>query len=1270
MVILCLAGDVTGDGTGVSCGTSGEGRTIRDEYFTQALAFGTSWVYGLTTADITAMGEGPETLIAISTDAAGNTSEGSVGVTVDTTVPAVPTLDIPIADDDIINAEEQSDGIILTGGKTADVVDVRICFGGTASLGTTLGCTGGLLRTAEVLTGTTWRYEIPPERITLLLDNSALTQGGTSTLIVIGADAAGNAVATPSVNISVDTIVPVFTSGNSGAVGVNAAIDVIAYDANATDNGGDSEAPDTGLTYSLSGDDAGMFTFNAVGEVTYRAVQTDPVTHNIIITATDTAGNASAPHPVTISVLTGPMLTITDDVPGILIGGRVNPYIPAIVTFTFSFAETVTGFSVSDCMPLSNCIVVNGLQGPADGSLGALTETTDGQVWTLAVTAPRFVQIGSIFRKGSDNLVHSGGITVTVLPNIATGTVTGRRNIVGTTTQEIDTKAPFAVFFETVSIDNIINAAERDNGVTITGTTDDDTAEVRICFSPEVAICDDFSNLNLATLPTATTWAYAMTDTDFTTFGESSHNVIGYAADSVGNISAIGLRVITIDTIAPDTPPTFDAVSTDGIITAAERAADVTIGGSKVADVTAVTLCLGATGDTCGATADADITSATAWSYTLLETDYTAFGEGALIFTATGTDAAGNPSTVTATPVTVDTLVPVFTAGDTVTSNIAVNTAFAYDAAAGDNGVAGEIEDFGVTYAHSGTHAGLFTIAPDTGVVTYITAPTGAVSHTITITATDAVGNSATQDVTIEIILDDTTVPSGSTAAIPLDIDRDSDFAESDTDNALLTLPAGHTVTQVTVSTPPATATSNPPTGVAFGVTTDIALNAALPGGETATVCLPTTGLTTSRAALYHYTSSTWNEIGRDTTTRTDAVCGTTATFSPFAAGEAVRPTVAAVVAPRGFYKADDIVPITVTFFEAVTVSGTPQLALSTGNAGDGVGTYTSGSGTADLTFTYRVRDGDNIGAPQTNPDDPNIDVPVSLNDLDYTGTTALTLNGGTIRSNIEASLEADLTLPVPGENGSLSSTSDVVLDTIAPTADSAAASADGASIEVTASEMLMLTNLDFLDGGEFILTNTFSVVQFPFNFGTLLTLVVDPPIQPGEENVMLAWTAGSNDIIADLAGNILPDFTSLSVNTGAVAPVVTAVALVPFSALNNQFSAPYNKAGDSVNIVVSFSSPVAVTGTPQLTLATGSSPNGMAEYVSGAPGTELLFRYTVLDGHNSAALGYPDVNALGLNGGMIQSTIVPATAANLTLPAPGEIQLAKRQLLCLDSGD
>src|SRR5262249_24123223 len=70
-----------------------------------------------------------------------------------------------------------------------------------------------------------------------------------------------------------------------------------------------------------------------------------------------------------------------------------------------------------------------------------------------------------------------------------------------------------------------------------------------------------------------------------------------------------------------------------------------------------------------------------------------------------------------------------------------------------------------------------------------------------------------------------------------------------------------------------------------------------------------------------------------------------------------VRDTVAPTVTnatstnANGAYGLGASIAITVNFSEAVTITGTPQLALNSG----GTANYTGGSGTSTLTFTYIV---------------------------------------------------------------------------------------------------------------------------------------------------------------------------------------------------------------------------------------------------------------------------------------------------------------------------
>src|SRR5207249_2884880 len=73
---------------------------------------------------------------------------------------------------------------------------------------------------------------------------------------------------------------------------------------------------------------------------------------------------------------------------------------------------------------------------------------------------------------------------------------------------------------------------------------------------------------------------------------------------------------------------------------------------------------------------------------------------------------------------------------------------------------------------------------------------------------------------------------------------------------------------------------------------------------------------------------------------------------------DATAPTVTNVSSTKanGTYPAATSIPITVTFSEAVNVTGTPTLALSSG----GTASYSSGSGTSTLTFAYTTVAGEN----------------------------------------------------------------------------------------------------------------------------------------------------------------------------------------------------------------------------------------------------------------------------------------------------------------------
>jgi len=136
-------------------------------------------------------------------------------------------------------------------------------------------------------------------------------------------------------------------------------------------------------------------------------------------------------------------------------------------------------------------------------------------------------------------------------------------------------------------------------------------------------------------------------------------------------------------------------------------------------------------------------------------------------------------------------------------------------------------------------------------------------------------------------------------------------------------------------------------------------------------------------------------------------------------------PTVSNVssIASDGYHGLGAVIAVTVTFSEAVIVTGTPQLTLETGTT-DAVVDYTSGTGETTLIFNYTVAAGD------------------TSSDLDYDSTAALALNSGTIADAVGNS--AILTLPTPGATNSFAANKALVVDGVVPATPTGLAAADG----------------------------------------------------------------------------------------------------------------------------------------------------------------------------------------------------------------------------------
>jgi len=173
------------------------------------------------------------------------------------------------------------------------------------------------------------------------------------------------------------------------------------------------------------------------------------------------------------------------------------------------------------------------------------------------------------------------------------------------------------------------------------------------------------------------------------------------------------------------------------------------------------------------------------------------------------------------------------------------------------------------------------------------------------------------------------------------------------------------------------------------------------------------TGFVRAKSTLSQYTGS-WDRPaltasspstggGPYTFTRTGLT-----SFGPFAVFTAANVSGVNSSTADATYAAGDVISVQVNFSEAVNVTGAPQLTLETGTT-DRVINYASGSGTSTLTFNYTVQAGDNAA------------------DLDYTSTTALALNGGTIKS--ADGDDVSLVLPSPSAAGSLGANKAIVVN-------------------------------------------------------------------------------------------------------------------------------------------------------------------------------------------------------------------------------------------------
>ncbi len=326
---------------------------------------------------------------------------------------------------------------------------------------------------------------------------------------------------------------------------------------------------------------------------------------------------------------------------------------------------------------------------------------------------------------------------------------------------------------------------------------------------------------------------------------------------------------------------------------------------------------------------------------------------------------------------------------------------------------------------------------------------------------------------------------------------------------------------------------------------------------------------------------------------------------------DTAAPTVVSVGSTNsdGYYRAGDQILVQVSFSEAVLVSGSPRIQLNVGPTTRHA-LYQSGTSTAVLSFVYTVQAND-LSA-----------------DLDYYSTSALELNGGSIQDI--ATNDAVLTLAAPNTAGSLGHAKNLVIDAQPPLAPTVSGITPG---NYNSTQNFTLTGIE-----------TGATAQYSLDGGATWTTYT---------STVSLTTSGTYKIRArqqDAAGNFSTMSTEIQVVLALTQPSVSTV-------VSTTLDGSY-KAAQQITVVVTFTGPVTVTGTPRIKLNSGAA--AYATYTAGSGTSALTFTYTVGASQTSIRLDYDTINSLELNGG----TIKDAWGFNALLQLPTPNYLGNKYLV------
>ncbi|HDC4832680.1 TPA: Ig-like domain-containing protein [Enterobacter cloacae] len=589
---------ISGQATGAAAGDLVT-VTVGGQSFTGVVQANGSWSVGVPASVIGALGEGNHSIAVSVTDAAGNTGNATHGITLSGNPPEF-TLNA-ISQDNVLNAQEAMQPLSLSG--TSNLPD-----------GSVVNVTLNNVSYQATVNNGIWSVQVPVSDV-LNLANTLYT------VSVSGTDAAGNS-GSAEATLLVDTVLP------------QVIINTFAGD-NLVNNA--EVAVDQTLSGRVTGAAAGDTVSVSVGGKSYTATVGSDLTWSVTISSADLKAFGDGALTFTASVTnahgnTGSGerdININAELPGL----RVNTISGDDVINAIEQQQdlTVTGSSTHLAAGTHVTVTINGVEYAAvvnaNGSWQIGVPASDLQGWT------------------------AGDITVHVSATDAWGNTVSAEHPI-----ELDLNA-VAVTIDTVSSDDMLNAAEKGADLVLSGQTQGVEAGQTVV----VKFADQTFT---AQVQQDGSWSLTVPASAMETLIDGRAQVSVSVTNVSGN-SADASRVVTVDTLPPSI--TIDNLTDDNIINAAEAQQDLILSGSSNAEA-GQTVTVTLNGKHYQTTVQSDGT----WTVNVPAADLGALTDGTVTVTATVSDVAGNSSSADRVGL-VDATVPQVTINDFVTDINTVN---------------------------------------------------------------------------------------------------------------------------------------------------------------------------------------------------------------------------------------------------------------------------------------------------------------------------------------------------------------------------------------------------------------------------------------------------------------------------------------------------------------------------------------------------------------------------------------------------------------------